>query len=128
MERADRIVMNDMIRIMIIFGVIVQIICLFIPGDRLRMTTGLWIGVGAGIAMLVNMRNSLLEALEMEPEGAKRYMQKSYTLRYCAIVIGFAAVAYFKIANIFTLIIGVMGLKISAYLQPVMHNILNHKN
>lgn len=123
MNQADKVVAKDMIRIMLIYGVILQVICLFIPGDRLRMAAGLWIGIASGIGLLIHMRNSLLEALDMDSEGAKRYMQKSYAVRYVTVVVIFMTVTYLDIVNIFTLIAGVMGLKISAYLQPIMHKL-----
>lgn len=123
MNQADKVVAKDMIRIMLIYGVILQVICLFMPGDRLRMAAGLWIGIASGIGLLIHMRNSLLEALDMDPEGAKRYMQKSYAVRYVTVVVIFMTVTYLDIVNIFTLIAGVMGLKISAYLQPIMHKL-----
>ena len=123
MKKADEVVMTDMIVIMVLFGLVVQLVCLFIPGDRLRMAAGLWIGVATGVGLLVNMRSSLSEALVMDPEGATRYMQKSYAKRYIVVIVSFMAIAYFELANIYTLLIGVMGLKFSAYLQPIMHKL-----
>ena len=123
MKKADEVVMTDMIVIMVLFGLVVQLVCLFIPGDRLRMAAGLWIGVATGVGLLVDMRSSLKEALVMDSEGATRYMQKSYAKRYILVIICFMAIAYFELANIYTLLIGVMGLKFSAYLQPIMHKL-----
>lgn len=123
MNRADEVVMKDMIAIMLMYGIIAQIICLFIPGNRVRMAIGLWIGIATGIGLLIHMRKSLLVALDLEEAGAKRYMQKSYAGRYFATFAVFAAALYFEVANVFTLIIGVMGLKVSAYLQPIMHKL-----
>ena len=45
-------------------------------------------------------------------------------MRYLTVVVVFMAAAYFQIANVMTLFGGVMGLKISAYLQPVFHKLL----
>lgn len=123
MDQADKVVAKDMIRTMLLYGVILQVVCLFIPGDHLKMAAGIWIGITSGIGLLIHMRNSLLTALDMDPEGAKRYMQRSYSVRYTAVVAVFMAVSYLGIVNLFTLIAGVMGLKISAYLQPIMHKL-----
>lgn len=123
MGKTDNTVLKDMITIMILYGIVAQIICLFIPGDHLRMASGLWIGVAAGIGMAVHMKNSLDEALLMGEKGAQKYMQKSYAVRYISVVVIFIAVSYFKLANVVTLLVGVMGLKASAYLQPVMHKV-----
>ena len=123
MEREDQIVVYEMIKTMVLYGIVLQVICLIVPGNRLSMTVGLWIGVVSGIAMLMDMHSSLWIALDMEPDKAKRYMQQSYAKRYAVVVIVFMAAAYFDVANIVTLILGVMGLKFSAYLQPIMHKL-----
>ena len=41
-------------------------------------------------------------------------------LRYVAVVAIFAIVMYFDLGNLYTAFIGVMGLKISAYIQPLL--------
>ena len=78
MEREDKVVVYDMVRTMLLYGLILQVICLIVPGNRLSMTVGLWIGVVSGIVMLIHMHSSLWVALDMEPDSAKRYMQQSY--------------------------------------------------
>ena len=62
MSKTDNTVLKDMIITMLLYGIIAQIVCLIIPGDHLRMTAGLWIGVAAGVFMVIHMKNSLDEA------------------------------------------------------------------
>lgn len=123
MERADERLVRNMAKTMILYAIIIQIICLIIPGDRIRMAIGLWIGIAIGIGMLIHMRNSLNEALDLGEEDARKYTQKMYTIRYTTIVIVVIAIAYFDIANMVTLLAGIMGLKFSAYLQPIMNKL-----
>ena len=104
-------------------AVIAQISCLFIPGDHLRMAAGLWIGVATGIGMAIHMKQCLDEALYLDEKGASKYMQKAYAKRYIAVIILFIGVTYFNLVNILTLIAGVMGLKVAAYSQPIMHKL-----
>lgn len=115
---------REMLITMVVYGVILQVICIFLPGDLLKMTCGLWIGIAIGVGMLIHMKNSLIEALDLGEAGAKKYMQKSYMKRYIVVVVVFIAVAYLGIANVLTLLAGVMGLKVSAYLQPVLQKVL----
>lgn len=118
MRRADEVVARDMGMVMILYGVILQIIFLFIPGNLLKMSLGLWIGVIAGILVLVHLYNTLDEALELPAEEAARYMQKRYAVRYTSIAIGFISLTYLDVVNFITLLLGIMGLKVSAYIQP----------
>ncbi|MCB7305771.1 ATP synthase subunit I [Bariatricus massiliensis] len=123
MGKTDNTVLREMIAVMVLYGIILQVVCLLIPGDRIRMAAGLWLGVAAGVGMAVHMKNSLDEALDRGEAGAQKYMQKSYAVRYITVVVVFVAAAGLHIANVLTLFFGVMGLKISAYLQPAMHKL-----
>ena len=123
MGKTYNTVLREMIAVMVLYGIILQVVCLLIPGDRIRMAAGLWLGVAAGVGMAVHMKNSLDEALDRGEAGAQKYMQKSYAVRYITVVVVFVAAAGLHIANVLTLFFGVMGLKISAYLQPAMHKL-----
>ena len=94
----------------------------------LKATVGLWIGIIAAILMLRNMRDSLIEALDLGEAGAKKYVQSAYMKRYLAVVVVFVVVSLLGIANVLTLLAGVMGLKVSAYLQPIKHKFFSKEN
>lgn len=121
-------VIKDMTLIMILYGVMIQVICFFVADDLLKATVGLWLGIITAILMLRNMKDSLNEALDLGEAGAKKYMQSAYLKRYIALVIVFVAVAITGIANVLTLLAGVMGLKVSAYLQPIKQKIFSKQN
>lgn len=124
MKGKDNTVLREMIVGMVLYGIILQIVCLIIPGDHLRMSAGGWLGVLTGICMAIHMKASLDEAVD-RPEGdAQKYLQKRYAARYTMVVIVFAAASWLELVNILTLFFGVMSLKLSAYLQPHLHKIL----
>ena len=112
MSKTDNTVLKDMIITMLLYGIIAQIVCLIIPGDHLRMTAGLWIGVAAGVFMVIHMKNSLDEAVLYGEQEAQRYMQKSYAIRYLVVVVVFIAVSWLRIVNVLTLFAGIMSLKL----------------
>ena len=114
MSKTDNTVLKDMIITMLLYGIIAQIVCLIIPGDHLRMTAGLWIGVAAGVFMVIHMKNSLDEAVLYGEQEAQRYL---------VVVVVFIAVSWLQIANVLTLFAGIMSLKLAAYLQPIMHKL-----
>ena len=123
MEREDRIVLRDMIIIMILFGSIAQIVSFAFPGDHVKMAVGLWIGVAAGIGFAIHIRDTLEEALMRGVDGARRYVQRGYAIRCTALLVIVTIVSYFQLADIVMLLIGVMGLKVSGYLQPILHEV-----
>lgn len=127
MEKPE-VVVKDMISIMVVYGLLIQVICFFVTDDLLRATIGLWIGIITAIGMLRHMRDSLIEALDLGEAGAKKYVQSSYMKRYIAVVVVFLTVSILGIANILTLLAGVMGLKVSAYLQPIKQKIFKKQN
>lgn len=127
MGKPDAVV-KDMTLIMIVYGLLIQVICFFVAGDLLKATVGLWGGIIAAILMLRNMRDSLIEALDLGEAGAKKYVQSAYMKRYLAVVVVFVVVSLSGIANVLTLLAGVMGLKVSAYLQPVKHKFFSKEN
>ena len=127
MGKPDTVV-KDMTLIMIVYGLLIQVICFFVAGDLLKATVGLWIGIVAAVLMLRNMRDSLNEALDLGEAGARKYVQSAYMKRYIAVVVVFIAVSLLGIANVLTLLAGVMGLKVSAYLQPIKHKIFSKEN
>lgn len=81
-------------------------------GDRNCMAVG----------MAVNMAIVLRDAVEIYGgEHAQAKIIAKSILRYVIVVIVFFVMMKFNLGNLFTAFIGVLGLKISAYLQPFTH-------
>lgn len=110
---------------MLFYGVAAQIICTIIDMDRLAYTTlGLWIGIGAAALMGIHMKRNIEDALDYDEKGAVKHMRKGYIFRYAMVAFLFGVVIYFEVGNPITLLVGVMGLKIGAYIQPITHRVL----
>ena len=60
----------------------------------------------------------------MDAQKARARIIAKGILRYAAVVAVFMVTLYFGLGNLVTLFIGVMGLKISAYLQPALHKMM----
>lgn len=127
MGKPDEVV-KDMTMIMIGYGILIQVICFFVADDLMKATIGLWIGIITAVLMVRNMRDSLIEALDLGEAGAKKYAQSAYMKRYLAVVVVFLIVSLLGIANVLTLLAGVMGLKVSAYIQPIKHKVFKKQN
>lgn len=126
LRRINRVLPEVLIGI-ILFGLVVQITGVWFVIDKLRYSTGLWIGIILAIGMVIHMAVVLEDAVSLLSEKrAKNKIIVQYILRYTVVVIVVVLVLYFKLGNMVTLFIGVMGLKVGAYLQPITHKVMQN--
>ena len=113
----------------VIFGLLVQFTGVWFVEDKIRYSIGLWYGVASGIGMAINLATVIYDAVTFDGEGNanKRVAVKSM-LRYIVVAILFGILGYFEFGNLFTAFLGVMGLKVSAYMQPLLNKIVNKSN
>ena len=105
-----------------LYGIAVELVGVWFVTDKLRYTTGLVIGIALAVGMAVNMAIVLRDAVEIYGgEHAQAKIIAKSILRYVIVVIVFFVMMKFNLGNLFTAFIGVLGLKISAYLQPFTH-------
>lgn len=118
----------ELITGIILLGMIEQIICLIFLKDYLYNAIGVWSGAAIAIGMVIHMKRSIEDALDLGEEGAVKHMRKTYALRLTVVAIVMGCIIYFGLGNPFTLLAGALTLKISAYLQPYMHKIFTRKS
>ncbi len=107
------------------YGMLIQITGIWFVSDRVRYSTGLWAGIILAMGMAVNMAVVIFDTVEEMTEGRSSRRASLYgALRYLAVVLAFGIVGYFNLGNIVVMFLGVMGLKVSAYLQPLTHKFL----
>lgn len=116
--------LKELLTGIILYGTAGQIICLLITEHKLYVSMGLWIGVLTGIGIAIHMKRSIEDALDLGEGNAEKHMKKTYAFRYAVTALVFGTAIYFHIGNPIAILIGVMGLKISAYLQPYTHKII----
>ncbi len=104
----------------VIYGVIIQLIGVWWVERKLYYSIGLWFGIVVAIVMAINMAIVIYDAVEIYgTEHANRRIIMKSILRYAIIVVLFFILGYFHLGSIVTAFIGVLGLKISAYFQPL---------
>lgn len=106
----------------IIFGIVCQLVILPF-GERVRYSVGLWIGILTALLAAWHMWRSLDRGLELSERGAVSYLSRQNILRYVIIVLILIVTASAKIGNPLTAFLGIMGLKVSAYMQPLTKKI-----
>lgn len=106
------------------FGIICQIgLIIFLSGSGGYYSTGLWIGILLAMGMALHMTWSLDKALDFSPSDAIKKMRAYSLLRYAAVLIILGLLMIFDKASPLTAFLGLMGLKIGAYIQPFTHKL-----
>ena len=113
----------------VLYGFIVQFTGVWFVADKIGYSIGLWYGIAIGIGMAINLATVIYDAVTFDGEGNanKRVAAKSM-LRYMVVAILFGILGYFEFGNLFTAFLGVMGLKFSAYAQPLLNKFVNKLN
>jgi hypothetical protein len=107
----------------IVYGLIIQLTGVWFVADKIRYSSGLWIGIGCAIGMAIHLAMVIEEAVRYNDGNTKRLSVKS-VLRYAVVVIIIFVMMYFKLGNLVTAFLGILGLKVSAYAQPFMHKVI----
>ncbi len=104
-------------------GVLIQIIMAIAFENYLYNAVGLWTGVGIACFIAIHLKRSIEDSLDLGVEGAVKHARTAYATRTVITLIVIGVVVYFKIGNPFTVVLGIFPLKLSAYLQPLIHKI-----
>ena len=106
---------------MVIYS-IVEAVGVWFVEDQIRYTSGLLIGTGCGIWMAINIASVLWDTIET---GANpKMVAAKAALRYIIIAAILIIMMVFHIGSLISAFLGVFGLKISAYAQPLLQKLL----
>ena len=109
------------------YGLLVELIGVWFVSDKIRYTTGLLIGIGCAVGMAIHISMIIEESVRIG-EGHEKYLSFKSVMRYLVLRVIIFTMAFFNLGNMFTALIGVLGLKVSAYAQPLLIKILSrHK-
>ncbi|MBO5146033.1 MAG: hypothetical protein J6C19_10955 [Lachnospiraceae bacterium] len=111
----------------ILFGVLCQIAGLFFVEDKAGYSIGLWIGVLTAVFMALHMAVTLNSAVERDVKGAQAAATRQNIIRYLIVVIVLGILMLTEIGNPLAAFAGVMGLKLSAYAQPLFAKLSHTK-
>ena len=119
-------VLPELILGILVYGVVAELIGVCFVDDKGAYTVGLVVGVLTACGMAINMASVILDTMDGytgEANARVRVAMKA-ALRYCIVAVIFFVVAKFEIGNFYATFIGVLGLKVSAYLQPFTHKVI----
>ena len=105
------------------WGILCQLTGVWFLADKAGYSAGLWIGAALACLSGIHMWWSLDRSLDFGQDHVVKIMTKHNMIRYLVIVavLGFLMIEGF--ANPLAAFLGLMGLKVAAYLQPFTHKI-----
>lgn len=106
----------------LIFGGLCQLF-VFLTKDKLSYSLGLWVGIITAAFAAFHMWWTLDKGLDLEEKSAVGYLGRQNVIRYVVIVAVIVTAAVSGVVNPLSAFLGVMGLKVSAYMQPLTKKI-----
>lgn len=100
----------------LIYGVVCQLVIMLIR-NRPGYSLGLWIGIVTAMLGAFHMWWSLDRALDLPEKAAVRSMSTHNIIRYLVFVLVVGATAVTQIANPLFIFLGIMSIKVSAYMH-----------
>ena len=116
-------ILTELLTGIISLGILIQIGMAIAFENYLYNAIGLWAGIGIAIFMAIHLKRSIEDELDLGEEGAMKHARTAYATRMLITFIVLGVVIYFKLGNPITVVIGIFPLKLSAYLQPLIHKI-----
>ena len=112
-----------------VWGGFVFVILMIVSRHRLAVACGLLVGIGTAVWLIWHMYHHLDIALDLGEKHAARHIQVSSVKRFLvmAVVLAAAMMEYRYIHPIGT-VLGMFGVKISAFMQPKIHRIMTSQN
>ena len=108
----------------LIWGVLLQAVGMWLVEDRVAYSIGVWYGIAIAVGMAINMASVIYDSTFEDTDGKTNYrvVIKS-VLRYAVVVVLYAVLGIFGFGNIIAAFCGTMGLKVSAYMQPLLRKL-----
>ncbi len=111
-----------------IVGILVALVGAIILDSKFSFALGVIYGAVVAVILVTHMYHSLERTLEYDEEGARKHAQKMTGIRMwimlAAVVLAMYFGEYFHMAGV---ILGILTLKVSAYMQPFIHRRITSK-
>lgn len=110
----------------LLFTIVCQLVGMWLVPEMAKYSIGLWIGALLAMASAMHMWWSLDRNLTINADnekGAQAYSIRSNMIRYVVILGIFLILCLTDFSYPLAAFLGIMGLKIGAYLQPLMKKI-----
>ena len=109
----------------LLWGILCQLIGMFFVQNRADYTKSLWFGILFAVISAIHMYRSLDRALDFGEKDATKMIFRAYLIRYVLFAVILFIIMITKVMNPLVVFLAYMGLKVTAYLQPITHKLCN---
>lgn len=110
-----------------VFAILFVIPGLFLKVDKLAYYLGLGLGTLVSVLLSFSMYATIEKSLFMDEKSAVNYTKRNAMFRLMLIIVVLLVAVYINSINVITVILGVLCLKLSAYIQPLTHKLFSKK-
>ena len=111
-----------LIGVICVYGCVVLVTGIWFFDEKLKYVVGLLFGISQAIFLSISLASSILNATEVTGKGGQVWIATRGVFRYLLVVATTAIMCYMEWGSIGTWFAGVMGLKVSALLQPFIRD------
>ena len=109
-------------------SILIAIIGALIVGDKLNFVFGVVYGAVVAVGLVTHMYYGLQKTLYYDEDGAKKHAQKMTAIRMWIMLTAVMLAIYFsEHLHLAGVILGILSLKVSAYVQPFVHRRITSK-
>ncbi len=109
----------------VLFVIVCQVSIVWFVSDKSSFSIGLWLGGFVAILSTLHLSISLERALDFDEGGAKKHMVIQNLVRYFVLIVFLGLLMITDFANPLSAFLGIMGIKMGAYLQPFIHKVFS---
>lgn len=119
----DKYMVFEMIGVISLYAVLAIILEVVLAKNKIYSVMGIVLGSIVAVYMLIYMDQILKRSIGFDAKTVEKYVIRHSIIRYLSVVIVFGVVCFTNCVDPLACFIGLLGLKVAAYLQPIVHKI-----
>ena len=113
----------------VLFTIVGGFIAYQLTGKWLQFILGVFLGGIVAMILAKHMDNSIQATLDLDSDGANQYTKKMAAMRLIVMIVAIVfALTFPSVFNIVGVLLGILALKFSAYVQPLTSKYISNKN
>lgn len=120
--RKAKMILKEMILGLFIWSLPVLVILTLVAENKLAVICGVFVGSILAAGIIFHMYRHLDIALDMDPENARKHtLKSSFQRTFIMAAVLMISMIWYRYVHPIGVVLGLMGIKITAYIQPFVH-------